>query len=574
MTPRRLDWSSPVRAGLVTAIRGLAGLYPWVVDPGEELCDAVSVLDWETTPATVVRAGYVTGVVVGVFAAGVGVILAGPLAAVPGVALGFVATHLVHTAPLVGARVRRTTALGDAPALVSRAVLRMRLAPTPERAAAFAANAGDGPLAASLERHVRRAEHAGGSGLRTFGEAWAELFPPLRRSLALVSAAGSAPAGDRERVLDRALETVLDGTRERMRRFATDIQGPTTALYAFGVLLPTALVALLPAAAAAGVTVAPVTVVFVYNLLLPALLVTAGGWLLSRRPVAFPPPDVGDHPDAATGDGALVAGGVVGLAAWVGTMPVFPGWAPPVAAVGLGGGVWLWLRYRSVVTVYDEIRAAERELGDALALTGRRVAGGQAVETAVAETATELDGPMGDAFEAATRRQRQLQVGVREAFLGPRGALQRMPSPRIRGSVALLALAADEGRPAGEALLSLAGHVEQLRRIRRESHHDLAYVCRTLSSTAILFGPLVAGATVALADGIAGEAFGDGGVSLGWLGAPVGVYVLVLAVVLTALSTALRRGLDGPLVGYRVGRALAGGTGAYLAAYLLVGVVA
>jgi Flp pilus assembly protein TadB len=555
-------------------VETVARLYPWPVDASEELQDAIEVLDWGVAPAVVVRAGYGAGLVVGALAAAFALVAIGPLAAVPGVVLGLATVHVVHTGPLLGARIRRTTALGDAPALVSRAVLRMRLSPTPERAAAFAAASGEGPLAESLGRHVRRAEHTGRSGLAAFGEAWADLFPPLRRALALVTAAGSAPAGDRERVLDRALGTVLDGTRERMREFAAEIRGPTTALYAFGVLLPTALVALLPAGAAAGVAVEPVTVIFAYNLLLPALLVAAGVWLLAQRPVAFPPPDLSDHPDAATGDGALPAGLVVGFAAGVATAGTFPSWAPPVAAVGIGSGVALWLRYRPVVAVYDEIRAAERELGDALALAGRRVANGEAVETAVAETADELEGPMGDAFQACTRRQRQLQVGVREAFLGRHGALERVPSPRIRGSVALLALAAREGRPAGEALLALADHAEELRRIRREAHHDLAYVCRTLSSTAMLFGPLVAGSTVALADGMAGEAFGDGSVSLGWLGAPVGVYVLVLAVVLTALSTALRRGLDGPLVGYRVGRALALGTGAYLCAYLLVGVIA
>jgi len=566
--------SAPAHVALMHAlVSALAGLYPWRVEPSEQLRDAVSALGWERSAATVVRAGYGAGLVVGASVGALALVVVGPLAALAGLVLGGVTAHVVHTAPLLAARTRRTRALGDAPALVSQVVLRMHLSPTPESAAAFAADAGEGPLAGSLARHVRRAETTGRSGLTAFGEAWADLFPPLRRSLALVVAAGSAPAGGRERVLDRALETVLDGTRERMREFAAEIRGPATALYAFGVLLPTALVALLPAGAAAGVTVAPVTVAFVYNLLLPALLVAAGAWLLSRRPVAFPPPEVAAHPDASAARGAGVAGIAVGVAAWLGAGATFPPWAPPVAAIGLGGGIALWLRYRPVVAVYGEIRAAERELGDALSLAGRRVADGQAVETAIDETATELEGPMGDAFAACVRRQRQLQVGVHEAFLGRHGALARLPSPRIRGSLALLALAAREGRPAGEALLTLADHVEELRRIRREANHDLAYVCRTLSSTALLFGPIVAGATVALADGMAGEAIGDGELSLGWLGAPVGVYVLVLAVVLTGLSTALRRGFDRPLVGYRVGRALALGTGTYLGAYLLVDVV-
>ena len=555
-------------------LQTVARLYPWEVEVSDDLRGALGTLGWATTGEQVVRAGYGAGLALGVGVAALALALVGPPGAVLGAVVGLAVTHAIHAGPLVAARVRRTTALGDAPALVSRAVMRMRLSPAPERAAAFAADHGEGLLAASLGREVRRAEHAGRSGLTAFGRAWGELFPPLRRALALVTAAGTAPAGDRDRLLDRALTTVLEGTRERMRAFAADVRGPATALYAFGVLLPTALVALLPAAAAAGVAVAPVTVVFAYNLLLPAILVGAGAWLLAARPVAFPPPDASGHPDAATGDWAVPAGLAVAASAWVVTARELPSWGPPVAAVGLGCGVALWLWYRPVVAVYAEIRAGERELGDALALAGRRVADGQAVETAIAETAAELDGPMAEAFAACTRRQRQLQVGVREAFFGRHGALEPLPSPRVRGGVALLALATREGRPAGEALLALADHVEELRRVRQTARHELAYVCRTLSSTGALFGPLVAGATVALADGIAGEAFGDGDVSLGWLGAPVGVYVLVLAVVLTALSTALRRGLDGPLVAYRVGRALALGTTTYLVAYLLVGVVA
>jgi hypothetical protein len=556
------------------ALGALARLYPWSVEPSDDLCEAVSTLESDVAPEAVVRAGYGAGLLVGVVMGGLGLVTVGPLATVPGAALGLVVVHAGHSTPRVIARIRRTAALGDGPALVSRLVLRMRLSSTPERAAAFAAASGEGLLAARLATHVRRAEHTGRSGLRQFSEDWSAQFPPLARATALVVAAGSAPADNRERVLDRALGTVLDGTRERMREFAAEIRGPTTALYAFGVLLPTALVALLPAGAAAGVAVSPVGVVFLYNVVLPATLVAAGAWLLAQRPVAFPPPDLATHPEAETSTGAVIAGPVVGVAAWVGTAPTFPGWASPVSAVGLGCGVALWLRYRPLVGVYSEVHAAERELGDALALAGRRVAAGRGVETAVAETAGELDGPLGDAFRECARRQRQLQIGVSEGFLGPHGALGRVPSPRIRTGVALLALASHEGRQAGEALLSLSDHVEQLRRVRREANHNLAYVCRTLSSTAMLFGPLVAGATVALADGMGGEAFGEGEVSLGWLGAPVGVYVLVLAVVLTALSTALRRGLDGPLVGYRVGRALGCATVSYLCSYLLVGVIA
>ena len=64
--------------------------------------------------------------------------------------------------------------------------------------------------------------------------------------------AATTGAGERARTLDRAMDAVLDGTRDRMAAFADDVQGPATAVYAFGVLLPLALVSVLPAARAAG----------------------------------------------------------------------------------------------------------------------------------------------------------------------------------------------------------------------------------------------------------------------------------------------------------------------------------
>jgi hypothetical protein len=233
------------------------------------------------------------------------------------------------------------------------------------------------------------------------------------------------------------------------------------------------------------------------------------------------------------------------------------------------------VQYRPVITVYDRVQEIEDGLSDALALVGRRVANGQAIEQALARASEELDGEIGSVLEMGTIQQRQLQVGVRAAFLGRYGVLKNIPSQRVRGSMALVSLGASEGRPAGMALLALADHVDDLQRIEREARHSIAHVCRTLRTTGAVFGPLVAGATVALADGIGSAGFLPGSEqSLSWLGAAVGWYVLVLAVLLTVLATGLSRGLDRSLVGYRVGRALVSATVTFLASYLLVGIIA
>jgi hypothetical protein len=548
---------------------------------------------------TVVRAGFGAGLLVSPVAFGCSLLLpAFRLAAVPTVpAVALTTTHGVHRLPVWLARVRRTRALGRVTGLFGRAVLRMRIEPSPERSAAFAGRTGSGPLADSLAAHARRARGTPRSGFAGFAEEWHDWLPAVRRATALIDAAGDTPPGERARTLDRALSAVLDGTHDRLTAFAGEIRGPATGLYAFGVLLPLALLGVLPAARVAGVGVGLVHLVLLYDLLLPVGLVGVSAWLLARRPVAFPPPEVGrDHPDVPDDDRpalAAAAGGSV-LAAGVASV-VVADWAVPVAAAGAGVGAGCVVRFRPVKSVRDRARAVESGLDDALYLVGRRVLEGESVETALTRVGSELSDETGTVVADASRRGRVLDLGVREAFRGDLGALRDVPSQRARGTAELLALSASEGRPAGEAVVALADHLGDLRRVETEARRELRQVTGTLASTAAVFGPLVAGATVALADGMAGAggsattalagaggagpagsgttATDAGALATADLGIAVGVYTLLLTVVLTALSVGLEHGLDRALVGYRVGVALLSATATFLASVVGAGLL-
>ncbi|SEN24981.1 hypothetical protein SAMN05216388_1002155 [Halorientalis persicus] len=581
-----------MRVGREQAIRLLARCYPWEVEGSADLDRALGFLGSDLSPETVVRAGYGAALLCVPV-----IVLAGllvPAATMPLVlgcgAVGALAVaHAVHTAPHALATARRTRALGEAPALVSRAVLRMRVTPATETAAAFAAETGQGPLADSLGEHVRRAAGSAGSGFPSFTAEWDEWFPALRRALLLVESAGTAADGERERALDRGMAAVLDGTRDRMAEFAAGLQGPATGLYAFGVLLPLALVAMLPAVRTTGRSVPLTAVVVLYDLALPAALVAASAWLLIRRPVTFPPPSVGrEHPDVPSRRWPAPAGGLVaGGAGWLLASRLVAPWTGPLAATGSACGVALVVYYRPITDIRERVRAVEDGLADALYQIGRRVEEGEAVESAVATAAEEVADPTGAVLREAAQRQRRLKVGVREAFLGEHGALADIPSPRARSTATLLALAASEGRPAGGAIVAMADNVEELAAVERDARHEIGTVTGTLANTAALFGPLVAGATVALAAGMdvggtvavgavrATETAGTAGVASGsstaGLGLAVGAYALVLAAILTTLSTGLAHGLDRALVGYRVGWALLVATATYLAAIHAVG---
>ncbi|QIB73375.1 type II secretion system protein [Halogeometricum borinquense] len=558
-------------------VESFAQVYPWSVEPGEDVRSALSYLGSDTDAETVVLAGYVLSLPLTLVSFAFVSLLA-PRSPIivrlcASLAVGLAGTHAVHRLPVVAARLRRTRALGETPALVGRATLRMRLGPTPERAASFAAHTADGPLADSLAEHVRRARGTPNSGFESFAREWRDHFPALERAISLLLASADAQPDERERGLERALDAVLDGTRDELASFAADVRGPTTGVYAFGVLLPLALVGVLPAARAGGVAVPTAAFVAVYDLLLPLGLVAASAWILLRRPVALAPPRVDSgHPDVPSSALPAVGAGVFcGIVGWFVGSAVAP-WADVLTAAGTGVGAGLVGRYYPMARVRERVREVESGLDDVLSLVGRRVSAGDSVEVALESAADAVSTPAGAVFADAAGVRRRLRVSVREAFLGRYGVLADVPSPRTRAAAALLSVAAMEGRPAGHAVVATADHLSELRRVESEARRELASVTGTLSNTAALFAPLVGGATVAMAArmGAADTALvEDGAQALGpeLLGTAVGAYVLVLAVVLTTLATGLDRGLDRTLVGYRVGLALLSATAAYLAAF-------
>nr|WP_240479590.1 type II secretion system protein [Haloprofundus marisrubri] len=613
---------------MVAVLRALARVVPADlvdVDTSRTLDDALRYLDAPVPAETVVRGGYGVAVVVtlcSLSVAGFAASLPLVVAVTVSLAGGLGAAHVVHRAPVLLARTRRAGALGDATGVVNRAVLRLRLEPTAERAATFAARTGEGPLATSLAAHVRRARGTPHSGLAAFGDEWADRLPALGRATTLLLASTAATPGERERGLERALDTVLDGTRDRLARFAEDVRAPLSGLYAFGVLLPLALVGVLPAAASAGVSIGAFALVVVYDVALPVGLLCAVVWLVSRRPVAFPPPQVdSNHPAASTPPRNYLVAAVATVGGAAVAFAVVGPWSVPLVVLGGGVGCTLVVRFRSIRQVHAHIRRVESGLDDAMYLVGRHVLEGVAVERALERVADELDGATGEMLSDAATTQRALRVDVREAFLGDDGALASVPSSRARSAAELLALAATEGTPAGAALVATAEQLSRLRRLEREAKRELSELTETLQNTGALFGPLVGGATVALVERLGGvSSTGASGFGVGATGATgatgaagaagasgatgtmdaagagvdaasatasvmsgapgtatfglvVGVYVLLSAVLLTALATAIEHGVDRVLLGYRIGLALLTATTTYLTAFVAAGLL-
>lgn len=532
---------------------------------------AVSYLELPIDAKTLIR----TTDGIGILCIGSGVVSGIVLHSIPGVLLAISVGVLVilggEQIPVTAARARRTAAIGDAPAIVSRAVLQLRITPNIESAVVFAADH-DGILASSLSKHILQARGTPQTGLSTFAAEWRPLFPALYRAVLLVEAASETPATKRDRTLDRAMDAILRGTQGQVTEATEALRGPTTAVYAFGVLLPLALVAILPAVGAAGLTITVQHISIAYLGVLPLALLSATAWLIATRPVAFPPVPIPRTHQAVQMSPLIpiVAGIGGGMVGWLGSGVVGLDWARPLAALGFGLGIPGILYNWSIVSVRTTIDDLEAALPDAMYLLGRRVADGIAVERALSETAPEIEPPLREVLEDAARRIQHLRIDVDSAFNGEFGTLRAYPSPRLASVATLLDLAAQEGVPAGRTMIETADHLDALQQIEQEARRELQQVTSTLTNTATVFGPLVGGVTVALA-GLIGDTSELGGTAMppSVLGQLIGVYVLFLACVLPCLAVGLSRGFDRATIGYRIGWSLCLATVVYLGAFLL-----
>jgi len=462
----------------------------------------------------------------------------------------------------------RNRAVGRAPELLAFSILQLTLTPSLERAADFATEAVDGRLSTSLTAH-RLGTVSGARAFEAFAAEWAKQDRSIRRAVTLMTVAMDAPADRRAETLEDALGAVLEGARRRVVEFSTAIRGPAMGIYAFGVMLPLALVGLLPVLAASGGGVSMLALAVIYDGLIPAGLAVSGLWLWARRPavtdVAFDTEVLKHARRPILGLGVMAGAAVI---AWIGATVVAPDWVAPIVSPGVGVGVGTILLLQPVIEAQNRLDRLEERLPDVLTIVGQRLSEGEPVETTIDAVAKRFEGPVGQLLARGVSRQQRSGDPIDRSFLGPDGLLQSVPSQRTAVALTLVMSAAEYGPSGGATLLRVGEYLEALIEVEQEARRELSQTTSTLRQTAIVFAPAIAGVTVALATGM-GAVDGSGqALDVASLGQVIGVYVLLLGVVLPSLAVVLARGFAPVRMAYRSGIALSVGAVVYPLSFL------
>lgn len=432
------------------------------------------------------------------------------------------------------ARWTKVCSLGDMPEILSYMVMSMKIVPNMEVAIRFAAEHSDRPLAKDLRKmlwnlHVR--EYKGiDDAMIKFADIWGRNSEYFKRSLHLIKSSTSEPdEAQRIITLNRALDIILESTKRLMGTFASKLKNPTYILYSIFILIPLALVALMPAVTVVGIRFGIGTLVALYNIILPLLTFGYAEYILLQRPATFVPQSIPDsHPElknirrkrslalvtsffigifiASSGYFWILLGNpgnIIAIATLEGIIP--PGL---LLIVGLVFAVSFYLNtiYTPYKKIRDEIREMETEFSDALFVLGRRISEGRATEEAFMHAASTMEGSkIATAFESIAINLISVRADILTAIFDEEiGAFRNIYSERIRTTMMLFVESAHKSHEAaGVAIIKLADHLKELQDVEMDIKQSLYDMTSTMRSTAAIFAPLIAGVTMALSEVIA-----------------------------------------------------------------------
>lgn len=409
--------------------------------------------------------------------------------------------------------------LGDVPEVVSYIVMSMKLNPNMERALKFAACNSKRQLAKDVKKLMWdmqvRAYGSMDEALAAFADSWGRYSEHFKRSVFIIkSSTCERDEAMRTISLNRALEVVLSGTKALMERFSSSLHSPTLILYSIFVMVPLALVAMMPAAAVVGLRVNAIELALLYDILFPLVTLVYAHSILMGRPAAFAPPDIPeDHPLVSSNPvwiwafGAIVTGLAISSLSFVvpegiATMPssIFLLWGVTAAISMYCIGV-----YTPYKRIRDEIIMMEAEFADSLFVLGRRISEGRSPEEGFAYTARLVSGTtIGRAYARASFNIRCLRTTLRDAVLDQEyGAFSDIYSDRIKATISMLVESAGKsGEVAGSSVVKLADHLKELQAIEDDIRKMLYTMTSMLRTTCIVFAPFIGGITLALSGAV------------------------------------------------------------------------
>lgn len=397
----------------------------------------------------------------------------------------------------------------------------MRIIPNLENAVKFAASNTVGPLAYDLRKMIwdlyTRKYNSISDALDTFGEKWRVENEEFVDAINLIQTSMSESAARRERALDEAVHVILDGTKDRMRRYAHELRTPVTVLNAMGILLPIIGLIFFPILTMfMPEMIRPAFIAIGYNIVLPITLFWMMKDTLEKRPYSFYQPDVSRHPkfrherffnkvfllSVVIPIPFLVFGAYqISLSAEVFTFELLLYSLMIIAGIAAGiifysiFSVWKKLKLR------DEIIAIEKEFSEALFQLGNQLARGMPIEKALKDITPKIkDLKISKFFEKILYNIEAFGMTFEKAIFDEEsGAINFYPSKTIEAVMRAITSISRRGMSAvSNSMISISRYLKDVKFVEEDLKDVLSEATSNMSIQSLLLAPLTSGIVVAL----------------------------------------------------------------------------
>ena len=423
----------------------------------------------------------------------------------------------------------------------------------------------------------------------------------------------------RLKMLDRALDVMVNGTYEKMLHFAHDLKNPITMLHMLGVVLPILGLVIFPLVGSfMGGLIRWYHLAVLYNIFLPIFVLWLGNSILSKRPTGYGERELEGGFKIDVGNALLIGGFLGVLILLIGLSPIilhylYPdnlflnglldykcrgdvctgplGLVPLILSLFLplslafGLGSYYKLKTKDIIKIRENTKRLEREFASSLFQLGNRIEDGLPVELAVGKVAGDKEGTETGKFFKNVDTNLRFGMGIERAiFDKERGAILGFPSPLISSSMRVMIETARKGYGVvSRALISISEYAKSIRQVEERLKDLLSDVVTSMKGQIGFLTPVIAGIVVAIASlissviGRLSELGTEGfegeipviGTSLEGLPFDVqnvippyffqlvvGLYVVQVIIILTVLSEKIESGDDRLSVEYGLGKNL------------------
>ena len=454
--------------------------------------------------------------------------------------LGAIAAYILMKRPYSEAEKEKIRSLSYIPEIVNYFVMAMKVNPNLEKALEFVAEHGHGRIAEDVKKLMwdiktgkfRTTEEA----LDDLAWRWGAYSEEFKHALMLIrSSVMEADDTKRDNLLDRALQDVLEGIREKMDMYSRAMQQPSTYLYYLGVMLPLLLIIMAPVGAMMGggqmAILSKLSVMIIlYNIIIPVGSLYLAKSILEKRPPTRPVPDIPEDMPGLPKKGWFSIGKyqlpvylVVGIIFFslviLGFVlepmlnPQPPAWKHQswfpffeVTGISLGAvyafSFYLWSANKDRRKVQLEIVKMENQFQDSLYVLASRLGEGRPIEEALRYAAEFLPTSIASKrlFLPTLHNIKMLGMTLKMALYDPAyGSLKWVPSEFIKTTMSIVVDSMTLGvQTAARSLASLSMQLRDLQKVEQALKEMLGDITNIMASMATLIAPVVLGITVAL----------------------------------------------------------------------------